>query len=479
MSSAEFKKTLRGQLESKSNPSLKLSKKKSCSDFLPFEVPKRNSSDDWLQMFSPKSLEDLAVHANKIQEVKSWLEERHKHPNPILLLVGPPGCGKTATIRVLAEEKQFDLCEWVTPVDTNETGKEIKQSHSEVFKEFLFKASRYKSLLTKNNKRLLLVEDFPNFLIRDKELFTGILENWRIYGRCPLVFVVTETKSKQLNISFNLFPDSVRTEFNMHSITFNPISVTLMKKALQRISSTLSQEPFCSTYKKPEKEVVDSVVVSAMGDIRNAILNLQFVSQKDAKVKVDMEASGEAVKRTKGKSSVPSKKLKSVGRDETITLMHAIGRVFNPKYDKDHRLTHNPEALAEDFESQPQNFVAFIQANYLKHIGSVEDCAEIGENLSFTEFLSQEWRDDEIPLIGLIVATRGAMVHNSEPVKGFIPCTGPKKIPLIDCKEQYKMIFNLGYKGFHSMATTASDIIQYAKIINGNKPNKVDDCDET
>jgi broad-specificity NMP kinase len=38
---------------------------------------------------------------------------------PILVLTGPPGTGKTATMRVLAKELGFQLREWITPINNN------------------------------------------------------------------------------------------------------------------------------------------------------------------------------------------------------------------------------------------------------------------------------------------------------------------------------------------------------------------------
>lgn len=34
----------------------------------------------------------------------------------MLLLVGPPGCGKTATVHTLAKEMGCTILEWVNPV---------------------------------------------------------------------------------------------------------------------------------------------------------------------------------------------------------------------------------------------------------------------------------------------------------------------------------------------------------------------------
>lgn len=38
----------------------------------------------------------------------------------MLILSGPSGCGKTAAMKLLAKENDFDVIEWITPVDPGE-----------------------------------------------------------------------------------------------------------------------------------------------------------------------------------------------------------------------------------------------------------------------------------------------------------------------------------------------------------------------
>ena len=42
-----------------------------------------------------------------------FLSQRSCHP--MLLLTGPPGCGKTATLHALAKDMAFSIVEWVNP----------------------------------------------------------------------------------------------------------------------------------------------------------------------------------------------------------------------------------------------------------------------------------------------------------------------------------------------------------------------------
>lgn len=76
------------------------------------------------------------VHKKKIDAVKQWLQtnranlkegrqvsEWHAKRNSIiaqaprlLVLSGPPGCGKTAMLKVLTHELGFRVLEWLNPV---------------------------------------------------------------------------------------------------------------------------------------------------------------------------------------------------------------------------------------------------------------------------------------------------------------------------------------------------------------------------
>lgn len=78
------------------------------------------SSALWVDSHEPRLSAQLAVHKKKVEEVRHWLEKTDASlqlglpPTPRMLVVsGPPGSGKSATLRVLARELGFELCEWV------------------------------------------------------------------------------------------------------------------------------------------------------------------------------------------------------------------------------------------------------------------------------------------------------------------------------------------------------------------------------
>ncbi len=146
------------------------------------------SSSNWTEKFAPQSIDELAVHAKKIDEIREWIKrwQSDKNTGSVLLLTGPPGSGKTASIRLIAKELSFDISEWIVPLDIDlnrnnnkrdddDNNNTYKENQLDKFSDFLFRSSRYVSVFANPRKRLLLVEDFPNIFIKDAEKFNELL----------------------------------------------------------------------------------------------------------------------------------------------------------------------------------------------------------------------------------------------------------------------------------------------------------------
>lgn len=139
------------------------------------------------------------------------------------------------------------------------------------------------------------------------------------------------------------------------------------------------------------------------------------------------ETSNKDLNSNKRSKRTKDSKLKEIGRDETISMLHGIGRVLNPKYDTaTHRLTHSPEVITEAFSTQPGNFLLFLFSNYPAHFATVADSADCCQALSAGDRLLSEYRDQALPQIALNVGIRGAMVANCTPVSGWHPVKGHK-----------------------------------------------------
>lgn len=145
-------------------------------------------SSNWIENFAPQTKTDLVIHAKKLGEVEDWFNsvkaKRVKCAAPILLVTGPSGSAKTAAIKVMAKEFNYEISEWITPIDIEHVrgdrvdGEQItySESQNDKFSQFLFQSSRYRSVFDTSSKRLVLVEDFPNTYLKDPAAFETVLE---------------------------------------------------------------------------------------------------------------------------------------------------------------------------------------------------------------------------------------------------------------------------------------------------------------
>ncbi|XP_018802139.1 PREDICTED: cell cycle checkpoint protein RAD17 [Bactrocera latifrons] len=430
-------------------------------------APSSKNNSNWIDKFEPKTCEEVAVHPKKLAELKDWLlhcTAVHKqHPAQICLLTGPSGSGKTAAVRALARAQKYELQEWINPVDrdmintlgdqtSNYTGSQI-----DFFKSFLFRSSRYKSLLG-SQKRLVLVEDFPNMILSSVDIFEDILEEFSKYGKAPLLFIVADSKGRSLNISYNLFTEELKNKYHIHHISFNPIAVTLLQKAMKRFCALMREQQFSDTYKVPSETIIDSIVFAAQGDIRNALINLHFASLKGAgALPTERVDSCEIIGKSKKKLST----LKTIRRDESVTMLHALGRVFNPKRLPNGNFTHKPEDISDSFASEPKRFIDLIHANYLPHFREIEHVVEAANALSIADNIITEYREEVLALTALNLAVRSIMQTNESPVTAWMPIRAARRNRQDFSKSQkLSGISNSLY---------ATDYGSYVQMINGSK----------
>lgn len=164
---------------------------KSSSVDLPGNECRQNQSqsqdEPWVDKYKPETQNDLAVQKKKIEEVETWLKTHAfqrppKQGGSILLLTGPPGCGKTATIQILAKDLDIQVQEWTNPISLDFTKEDLgsifghvsnfhmfpSQAQAAIFQDFLLRANKYNKLQmlgesSGNDKKLILIEVSENF----------------------------------------------------------------------------------------------------------------------------------------------------------------------------------------------------------------------------------------------------------------------------------------------------------------------------
>lgn len=93
---------------------------------------------------------------------------------PILVITGPTGCAKTTTLTVLCKELNIEILEWINPLSLSYEY-ESRPSQITQFLEFMLE-SKYPSLVSNLEKKIVLIEDFPNVFLSDYEEFHEVLE---------------------------------------------------------------------------------------------------------------------------------------------------------------------------------------------------------------------------------------------------------------------------------------------------------------
>ncbi|KAJ7083621.1 Rad17 cell cycle checkpoint protein-domain-containing protein [Mycena belliarum] len=360
----------------------------------------------WVDIYEPTTEAELAVHVKKVQDVRRWLDEalvggsggKLRKYRRILALTGPAGTAKTATIRVLAREMDCEILEWrnaIGETSLNRFGDDPQsydpdhESLISKFEAFMTRASTCKNLFAgaqapeKNAKstplsssssssssrssprkrQILLLEDLPNILHTSTQArFHAALQALVAAPSAspvPIVVIVSDAgmrgeasderlasgawgkdRDGVLDIRTVLPKDLLYGPY-VTQIGFNPIAPTLMKKALQSLITThFSSKPSGSA---PSKETLDIIIETSNGDIRSAIMALQFSCV--------VVASGAKTRKKQSGSSAKVVLAAITRREQSLELFHLIGRVL---YNKRKGDPPNPSATAKDIQKDKE-----------------------------------------------------------------------------------------------------------------------------
>ncbi|XP_015109903.1 cell cycle checkpoint protein RAD17 isoform X2 [Diachasma alloeum] len=367
---------------------------------------KRKSLFGILEACQPKKASELSVSKQKQNEIIEWLSSETVTGKPrILLLSGASGCGKTVTLKVLAEENDFDVIEWISPMDSTYSNDFKYLNQGDKFMEFLVRVTRYNSVFNRCKKRLLLVKDIPNIYFMDTDGFHEVLRQYMELGKQPLVFLCPDSESSRM--IYTLFPTEIIEKFQIDRINILPTTPTAMRNMLKRVANILNAR--FGDMIDVTQTVIDEVLSNSIGDVRSTILNTIFASLK-----------------------VPNDHSKNDcgTRAESLGLLHGIGRVINPKRivngDK-WKFTHDPDDIAAYFRSQSKIFFHFLQENYLNTMGNIDQVERCSEIMSLADTISIEYREANLINVNLSLCIRGVMVNNETPLMRWNPVRKPKK----------------------------------------------------
>lgn len=416
----------------------------------------------WVDKYKPHSLEELAVHKKKVEEVKTWFEERLKpskgvYRNNVLVVSGQAGVGKSAAIHVIASHLGAMVCGWNTPTPViwqehlYNSGTETK--YTSKLDEFVSFVERIRTFgliptsFTGESKPsiIYLIDDLPMMhskaaLGRLKDCLNLLVHTTQI----PTAILVTDygnTDSADYNArSVEELKISLESS-GACKIAFNPITVNSIKKILFRIC----QMEQCDV----TAENVDCIAKASGGDIRHAITSLQFfclnpnqvhcLSQSTRSPYALKEESNKPVELDDGSSLY-------FGRDETLSLFHALGKFLHNKretgvaveHDQNGFLIHErfsrlplkmdvPEKILCQAHVQPGPVADFLHENVLDFLNdeAVEDAWILSSYLGDADILLTKLRgmvssyneaESILQSAAASIAVRGVLFGNSCPL---------------------------------------------------------------
>ena len=343
-------------------------------------APKEPDERPWAERFGPSNLEELAVHKRKILDVRNWLENvlQWRDHKRLLILRGPSGTGKTATIATLAKAMDLELSEWRNPVGS-EFSSEGYHSMSAQFEEFLGRSGKFRALsLTDSTgdhltvpspttitnsestrRKVILLEEFPNTFLSTSSALrsfrSSILEYLAINtpsvgalfskqgaaeSITPVVMVITETRLSTTTAASDSFTahrllgSEILSHPGVSFIDFNPIASTYLIKALDLVVQKEARHS--RRQKTPGPSVLKKL--GEVGDIRSAIGSLEFLCLRgedsdDWGGRVAFKAK-KSVKASSAFTKMESESLEMVTqRESSLGLFHAVGKVVYNKRD--------------------------------------------------------------------------------------------------------------------------------------------------
>lgn len=188
-----------------------------------------------LEKYAPQTARGILGNYGQIQSIRQWMNQWKK--GKTLLVYGPTGSGKSASIRLVAKELGFDVVE----------------SHASDYRdkagfEELLSVARQSSVF--GRKKILLVEDIE--LVESKKSLYSLINN----SLCPVVLVSEGAQAGLMKscttVRFDKIPESIILSFLKRTALAEKLSIG-------------------------EKQLT-SIAKSCSGDVRAALIDLEFMS---------------------------------------------------------------------------------------------------------------------------------------------------------------------------------------------------------
>ncbi|CCM03469.1 uncharacterized protein FIBRA_05602 [Fibroporia radiculosa] len=395
----------------------------------------------------------------------------------ILALTGPAGTGKTAAIRVLARELNCDLLEWRNSMDeqftrTDDFVLDLDEEPVEYegladkFRTFLTRASSCHTIFSTSTvlpgsqtqssqatvpsrshtpelahststgeaqakRQIILLEDLPNVLHpATQAVVHAALQTFafsHVLG-APLVLIISDTgfrgedpendaggwrRAKEIIDIRTVLPPSLLNSPSVTQIGFRSLTPTFLRKALQNL---LNAHYSSASGSPPSKDVLDAITESSNGDIRSAVMTLQFACTADTG-----KRSAKGTRKKRGGLQVGVLMEVVTRREQSLALFHLLGKILYNKRKGDpestsasakdiqrdrmfdaqlrdppplptHLQEHHRRASRVDVDTlyadspiDASLLSLYVQQNYTQYCNTLDECAALADWLSYID----------------------------------------------------------------------------------------------